>query len=271
MVIYSIVISLLLGGQQLYAAEAYDAQEALFNAVEARNEAALRGALTAGANPLMVDPVRGESPIHALLKQRVSEQVIYPLLALMVDQVQKPVARASVENRIRGFLRMPQKTSIPSINFNIVDVQGETPFMYAVRNGHVNSGDLLKRRGANPNHPHEGGHTVLHKLVQQPSILNHQAELERALSLGVDINAFNAAGRTALIEAVLAGNNAAVEYLLTHSPADLPKDSVLIFPRNVEVRDASGKRAVDYAREAAAAGMPLVEQRILDFLEAASQ
>ena len=212
MLIYSIVISLLLSGQQAYAAEAYDLQGELFNAVVSRDEAALRAALAAGAQPLLYDQSRGEAPLHALLKQRGDEQQLYPLLAIMVENAQKPVARSSVENRIRGFLGMPAKTSVPQVNFDVVDAQGETPFAHAIKNGHVNSADLLKKRGANPNHAHEGGHTILHRLVKNPSPLGHREHLDRALSLGVDINASNADGRTALIEAVLAGNNEAVDY-----------------------------------------------------------
>ncbi|MES9970101.1 MAG: ankyrin repeat domain-containing protein [Candidatus Thiodiazotropha sp.] len=131
---------------------------------------------------------------------------------------------------------LPTLTRLIEGDGAVIDVKDAcfwTPLMKAALNGHREAVQQLILAGADVNQKDKGGYTSLMLAASN----NHPQVIDLLLEAGAQIDLVETTqGWTALIWAAKRGHRAAVESLLAH-PADR------------EIKDFSGKRAVDWARE----------------------
>lgn len=131
---------------------------------------------------------------------------------------------------------LPTLTSLIEGDGAVIDVKDAcfwTPLMKAALNGHAEAVKRLILAGADVNQKDKGGYTSLMLAASN----NHPDVIDLLLGAGADIDRVEITkGWTALIWAAKRGHRAAVERLLVH-------------PVDRDIRDFSGKRAVDWARE----------------------
>jgi ankyrin repeat protein len=105
---------------------------------------------------------------------------------------------------------------------------GETALLEAVKRGHLENVRALLAAGAAPDFVVKGN---LHRPLM--SAVAHPAVLEFLLARGVDVNAVDAAGRSAAIFAGMAGSEKAIAVLKRHDA-------------KLDLKDEYGKTALDY-------------------------
>ncbi len=131
---------------------------------------------------------------------------------------------------------LPTLTRLIEGDGAVIDVKDAcfwTPLMKAALNGHSEAVKRLILAGADVNQKDKGGYTSLMLAASN----NHPHVIDLLMEAGADIDLVEKTnGWTALIWAAKRGHRAAVERLVSH-PVD----------RNI--KDFSGKRAVDWARE----------------------
>ena len=108
---------------------------------------------------------------------------------------------------------------------NFCDEHRSTALHFACANGHADVAAELLARGAALS-PNEAGNSALHWAC----LLGHLPVVEVLLARvvdGLDVYAQNAAGRSALTEALSGGHEVIARTLLAHSSAEPPKDAGL--------------------------------------------
>jgi ankyrin repeat protein len=124
-----------------------------------------------------------------------------------------------------------------------VDFTGQTPFLLAALSGDVSTMRLLREFGADPHIPTFSGTTPLmaaagvNWVVNQTFDEGQEALLEAVklcVQLGMDVNATNSMGLTALMGAANRGSDSIIEYLVSKGA-------------RLDVKDKEGRSAFNWA------------------------
>lgn len=182
----------------------------------------------------------GRSVLHNIIDSANSETEAWQQLVEIHDRLEREVKNQSFRNTLRRAFGRPEVMVV-----DVEDEQGDTPWRRAIKKGYGRVAKFLKGGilKADPNHRNGNGDTILHHLVATP-VFNKDI-FESAVQAGADINALNNQRRTPLIEAVKAGNNEAVRYIL-FLEGQPDGDQAPLFDRDLDIEDVDGKRAVDY-------------------------
>jgi uncharacterized protein len=151
-------------------------------------------------------------------------------------------AGAEVDARTREY--PPSRRWIHARNdITWVDMTGQTPFVRAAFSGDVTVMKLLLQHGADPQITTFGGTSALmaaaglnwretQSYTESPQALLEAVQL--CIELGLDVNAANTAGFTAILGAINRGSNDIVELLVAHGA-------------RLDIRDGEGRSAMQWA------------------------
>lgn len=174
---------------------------------------------------------------NGTFKNGVDREPVLELIKILLDKGADPNLRTKETPPIRRFI-LPTTGSLEWVDFT-----GMTPFLFAARSGDVTVMKMLLAHGADPKIPTFGGTTALmaaagiNWVVDQTYDEGDAALLEAVklcFELGMDVNASNSMGLTAIDGAANRGSNEIIKYLVSKGA-------------KLDVKDKEGRTPMNWA------------------------